>query len=65
MTRVQIERALEVASASDLARALAAKREKPTGGARPGAGRPVSDAPRCSCGAMTAKLAGIRKHVCG
>ena len=27
-------------------------------------GRPRSNAPRCDCGAMTANLAGIRRHVC-
>lgn len=27
-------------------------------------GRPRSDAPRCACGAYTAKLAAIRKHEC-
>jgi hypothetical protein len=64
MTRSQILHALELADASDLARALAAKREKPTGGAREGAGRPRSDAPRCACGAMTRKLAAIRRHEC-
>ena len=47
-----------------LARELASRREKPTGGARPGAGRPRSKAPRCGCGAMTAKLAAIRGHKC-
>lgn len=65
MTRAQISRALELASASDLARALAAKRDSSAlGGARPGAGRKRSDALRCACGAMTAKLAAIRKHMC-
>ena len=30
----------------------------------PSTGRPRSDAPRCPCGAMTAKRAAARKHVC-
>lgn len=40
-------------------RALATKRTTRTGG------RPRTDAPRCPCGKMTAKLATIRKHECG
>jgi hypothetical protein len=65
MTRSQILKALDLADVSDLARALAAKRDTSAlGGFRPGAGRKRSDAPRCACGAMTAKLAAIRRHVC-
>lgn len=40
------------------ARALAAKRKTFS------AGRPRTDAPRCPCGAMTAKRAAARKHRC-
>jgi hypothetical protein len=35
-----------------------------SGGQRPGAGRPRSDAPRCACGAMTIKWAKARGHKC-
>lgn len=28
-------------------------------------GRPRTSAPRCDCGAMTAKRAATRKHLCG
>jgi hypothetical protein len=34
------------------------------GGARPGAGRPRSNAERCWCGVMTAKRAKARSHKC-
>lgn len=65
MTRSQILQALSLASASDLARALAAKRDNANlGGVREGAGRPRSRAPRCACGAMTAKRAAARGHKC-
>src|ERR1019366_469637 len=34
------------------------------GGVRPGAGRPRTNAPRCACGAMTAKRAAHQSHKC-
>lgn len=44
--------------------ALGRKGGRNSGGKRHGAGRPRTDAPRCACGLMTAKLAAIRKHAC-
>lgn len=61
---------METTTPSEYFRKLAAMRktrrgnECAEGGARPGAGRPRSDAPRCPCGAMTAKRAAARAHKC-
>jgi T5orf172 domain len=46
---------------SEHARRNSAKRKTHSGGKD---GRPRTDAPRCACGLMTAKLAAIRKHKC-
>ncbi len=40
------------------------KRAKTWGGRRKGSGRPLTDPPRCPCGAMTLKRAKARGHKC-
>ncbi len=40
------------------------QRKSKWGGKRSGSGRPISKKPRCNCGAMTAKRAKARRHVC-
>jgi hypothetical protein len=50
------------AERSKIARELQSMRKTKSGGRN--GGRPKSDAPRCACGQMTAKLAAIRKHKC-
>lgn len=47
---------------SEAARALSAMRRTKSGGRN--GGRKRSDAPRCPCGAMTAKRATARGHKC-
>lgn len=54
---------------SEYFRRLSAMRKTRSGGGgrkgqRGGPGRPRSDAPRCPCGAMTAKRAAARAHKC-
>jgi len=43
---------------------LDAPTKKQRGGARPGAGRPRSNAPRCACGRMTLHRAQQMRHKC-
>jgi hypothetical protein len=43
-------------------RIASARRVKPTGGKRPGAGRPKL--PRCPCGRFTVRSAVARGHLC-
>lgn len=60
MTKAQITEALRQATLSDLARAMALKRDPAT----QRGGRKRSAAERCPCGEMTLKRAVARGHKC-